>query len=400
MRTRRKSRAGGSITGWGSIRTRVLTLSGLAVVVLLAACAGRGTLGESTVTTGSDTGKAMKVTYNSVSEGGENGGTPQTLEVIAQGDRFRMAISDAASPGDVYQTVVWDGKDMLLLEGEDASREQDPPADQRPTSYFLRVGDSTFRIVCPGGARKGTATVAGRPGTVYTCPAQGAGDTAVPASEMTLDDETGLLLRRDGEGSHMEAVAVTPNVTVDAETFSTEIPAGLRGPEDATDDSGNPLPLTAVESIPKAGGGELQLDEIRHGPSLVVIGELDGVTHMLGRVLPKTASGTAPRVYVLLNPISYSEDEPDNSDLSMATEEGTKKLLARVSAQVMKFPVPVGIDIKGGAAGEDLRPFEELMAGTTVLAAIDKDGALAWRMTDDELAASPAQLDTWITSHS
>jgi hypothetical protein len=172
----------------------------------------------------------------------------------------------------------------------------------------------------------------------------------------------------------------------------------MRGPEDETDDSGAPLPLTAVDTLPKAGGGELQVADIRHGPSLVVIGELRGVTDMLTRVLPKTHEGTAPRVYVLLNPIPFTEDEPENSDLSLATEEGTKKLIAKVSSEVAKIPVPVGIDIKGGAAGEDLRPFEDIMAGTSVLAAIDESGALAWRMTEQELAQSTDQLDTWIDS--
>jgi len=102
---------------------------------------------------------------------------------------------------------------------------------------------------------------------------------------------------------------------------------------------------------------------------------------------------------VLLNPILFDEGEPDNStDFPLATEEGTRKLIDQTSAQVRDVPVPVGIDIKGGAAGEDLRSFEELMAGTTVLAAIDESGALAWRMTDDELAQSPNQLDPWIAS--
>ena len=38
------------------------------------------------------------------------------------------------------------------------------------------------------------------------------------------------------------------------------------------------------------------------------------------------------------------------------------------------------------------------MAGTTALAAIDETGALAWRMTDDQLAQSPGRLDDWIAS--
>jgi hypothetical protein len=129
-----------------------------------------------------------------------------------------------------------------------------------------------------------------------------------------------------------------------------------------------------------------------------VIGELAGVTDMLETVLPRTDGGTAPRVYVLLNPITASEEEAADPDLSLATEEGTRELLARVSEQVRDVPVPVGIDIKGGAAGEDLRSFEELMAGTTVLVAIDESGARSWRMTDDELAQSTDRLDSWVAS--
>jgi hypothetical protein len=334
-----------------------------------------------------------------VQEGGEAGGVPQRLQVIAQGERFRMSLSDPATPGEVYQTVVWDGESMLLIEGQDASREQDPPAEQRPTSFVLRAGDATFEMLCPGGERGGSARVAGRAGTVYSCPAHGTGDAAVEASTITLDDETGLLLRTVATASHLEALEVEVGVDVDEETFSTQIPAGMRGPEDATDDSGKPLPLTAADSVPLAGGGELKMADIRRGPSLVVIGELPGVTAMLAKVLPETGQGKAPRVFVLLNPIPFDEGEPDNStDFPLATEEGTKKLIDQVSAQVRDVPVPVGIDIKGGAAGEDLRSFEDLMAGNTVLAAIDEAGGLAWRMTDDQLAQSPGQLADWIAS--
>ena len=364
---------------------------GLAIVMA-------GGCGPQQTTEESSDGQAVKVRYESMHEGGDSGGTPQVLQVVAQGDRFRASISDAATPDDAYQTVVWDGQAMLLLEGEDASREENPPADQRPTSYFMRAGDATFDRTCPGGVRQGSAQVAGRSGTVYACPAQGTGDTATESSQITLDDETGLLLRSEGASSHMEAIEVELGVGVDDATFSTEIPTGMSGPQDETDASGTPLPLTATDTVPRAGGGDLQLADIRHGPSLVVIGELAGVTAMLNELLPKTSTGTAPRVFVLLNPIPYTEDEPENPDLSLATEEGTKKLIAKASSEVTKFPVPVGIDIKGGAAGEDLRPLEDIMAGTTVLAAIDESGALAWRMTEQELAQSSDQLDTWIDS--
>lgn len=363
-----------------------------AAVLLLGGC-GAARVG------GGSGGAAVHVRYEAVSEGGDAGGVLQTQDVIAQGERFRMSVSDAATPDEVYQTVVWDGETMLLIEGEDASRQQDVPDEERPTSFFLRAGDATFARICPEGTKQGSARVAGRQGTVYSCPAHGAGDARVEGSELTLDDATGLLLRDVAGSSHLVAIEVETGARVEEDTFSTDIPQALRGPEDAVDDSGTPLPLTATDSVPRAGGGELLLADVRHGPSLVVIGELAGVTDVLATVLPRTHGGTAPRVYVLLNPITASEDEPDDPDLSLATEAGTRKLLAKVSEQVRDVPVPVGIDIKGGAAGEDLRSFEELMAGTTVLVAIDESGARAWRMTDDELAQSTDRLDDWVASN-
>ena len=366
------------------------------VLALMAGCASpRSTQVASTA-------PAIHAEYQSVQQGGEADGAPELVDVIAQDDRFRMALSDPASPDEVYQTVVWDGKDLLLLEGDDASRQVNPPDEERPPSFILRIGDATFERLCPGGERGGPARVAARAGTVYSCPAHGTGDAAIEGSQITVDDETGLLLRSESSSGHMVAQEVELGVSVDEGTFSTEIPAGLRGPEDATDDSGTPLPLTATDSVPRAGGGRLLLAVIRHGPSLVVIGELPGVTEMVARVLPETGQGKAPRVFVLLNPIPFDEGatQDQDPDLSLATDEGTKKLIDQVSAQVSKVPVPVGIDIKGGAAGEDLRSFEDLMAGTTVLAAIDESGALAFRLTDEELAASPSQLDDWIAANS
>lgn len=363
------------------------------LLVVLGGCGGAPSGGS-----GSDP-EAVHVRYRSVQEGGDSGGVPQSQDVIAQGDRFRMSIAEVAAPQDVQQTVVWDGRDLLLIEGQDASREANPPLDQRPPSFFLRVGDATFDRLCPDASKVGPARVAGRSGTLYSCPAHGSGDGTTEAAQITVDDETGLLLRTVARSSSMEAVEVDTDVHVDATTFSTEIPSALRGPDDATDASGNPLPLMSADSIPKAGGGQLLLADVRHGPSLVVIGELAGVTEMLAQVLPRTSGGTAPRVYVLLNPILFDEGTTGDPELSLATEEGTKRLLEKVSAQVADVPVPVGIDIKGGAAGEDLRSFEELMAGTTVLAAIEESGSLAWRMSDDELARSHDRLDAWIAAN-
>lgn len=379
-----------------SMMSRGLRSAG--AVMTLVVVGGCGTGGAATpAPPGSHGGAAgISVRYESVTEGGEAGGVPLILQVLARGDQFRMSVSDATTPDEVYQTVVWDGGAMLLLEGEDTSRQENPPPGERPSSFVIRKGDDTFERLCPGAERRGSESVAGRTGTTYSCPAHGTGDLATVSSTITLDDATGLLLSRVSATGHMVATEVETDVEVEEGAFSTEVPPGMHG-----NDAESRLPLTSVDRIPLAGGGELDLADIRHGPSLVVIGELPGVTAMLTRVLPRTGQGTAPRVYVLLNPIAYDEpDDPDDPDQSLATDEGTTKLIDQVSARVGDVPVPVGIDIKGGAAGEDLRSFEELMAGTTVLAAIDEAGALAWRLTDAELADNRDELDSWIASNS
>ena len=142
-----------------------------ATALLLSGCGARPVGGGA-----STDGEAVHVRYEAVSEGGESGGVLQSQDVIAQGERFRMAMSDATTPGEVYQTVVWDGASMLLIEGEDASRQQDVPAEERPSSFFLRPGDATFDRICPGGTKQGSAQVAGRQGTVWSCPATDTGE--------------------------------------------------------------------------------------------------------------------------------------------------------------------------------------------------------------------------------
>ena len=321
---------------------------------------------------------------------------PMVLDVVAQGERFRMALSDAATPDEVYQTVVWDGDVMLLLEGGDASRQEDIPQEERPTPFIVREGDTAYERLCPEGTRQGSAEVAGRLGTVYSCPPRVSGESETAGSELTLDDATGLLLSNVSTSFRMVAVEVETDVEIDASTFSTEIPTGSDGQQAPEGEQMGPL--TSGDSVPLAGGGELRMEQIRQGPSLVVIGELPGVRAMLARLLPKTGQGTAPPVYVLLNPFPFDESE-DSDDLSLATAEGRRQLIDDVSAQVRTVRVPVGIDIKGGAAGEELRPFEELMAGTTILAAIDEDGGVAWRLTDEELARSTQQLDEWVAEN-
>ncbi len=61
-------------------------------------------------------------------------------------------------------------------------------------------------------------------------------------------------------------------------------------------------------------------------------------------------------------------------------------------------PAPVGIDIKGGAAGEEMRSFEEIMAGTTVVVGVDEQGRACLHLTDDDLAQSTRALSDWIAA--
>ena len=142
--------------------TSGVTLAAGAVLVLGVSGCGARSPSEGSTAGGESGGTGVSARYESVQEGGDAGGAPQRLSVIAQGQRFRMALSEPATPDEVYQTVVWDGADLLLLEGEDASREQDPPADQRPTPFLLQVGDAGFEQLCPGGVRGGSERVAGR----------------------------------------------------------------------------------------------------------------------------------------------------------------------------------------------------------------------------------------------
>ena len=46
-------------------------------------------------------GEAIHVRYEAMSEGGESGGVLQSQDVIAQGERFRMSVSDASTPDEV-----------------------------------------------------------------------------------------------------------------------------------------------------------------------------------------------------------------------------------------------------------------------------------------------------------
>jgi hypothetical protein len=381
---------------FGRPRQRAATTMMLGAVLLLGACGSQATSeaqgsapatpsSPSAATSPAKRSSAIHVVYESVISGGDADGATMLVDQLVDGARFRTTVRDKSDPGRVLQVMVWDGQTMLFEEPGAGPpwREENPPADQRPFAPVLHPGDATFDRLCPKGHATGHVRVVGRAGTVYTCPAQVVEGEPLEKWRLTLDDATGLILRREGAGTNEIAIEVTVGVATSATTFSTDLPAGAT----------TPGPLTNIESTPRVGGGTLLTADIRKGPSLVVIGDLKGLKAMLEAILPETGNGTRPHVYGLLSSVPAPEWKG-----SLANPEDEKRFVNEVSAAAGAFPVPVGIDIKGAVAGEELRPVDQAMAGTTVLAAINADGTLAWRMTDTELASSRQKLKDWIAS--
>jgi hypothetical protein len=344
-----------------------VAVGGAIASAILAACGSGGEAAKVPWLAKVEGSTAIHAKYESMGSGGEAAGSTAILDVVVDGKRLRMSTADKAEPSRIISIMVWDGHALLLEEPGAGlpSRQEDPPPEQRPASLVMHEGDEAFTRACLQAKRIGAVVVAERNGTSYACAADNSRpELGAEAHEITLDDATGLLLRHEGASSRMVATEVVVGVGTDDATFSTEL----------TGNETTAAPLTAVAQVPRVGGGTLELAEVRQGPSLVVIGELDGLRAMLAVVLPMTENGSKPPVYGLLN--------------------------AETSAQAGSFTVPVGVDIKGGAAGEDLRPHVQIMSGTTVLAAINADGSLAWKMTDADLAASSQKLKDWVVATS
>ena len=324
--------------------------------------------------------RAIHVRYRSVASGGEAAGEKQVLDVITEGDRVRLTL--VLNPADVV-TQVWDGTALLVHETTESqdTRIEHPTSDQRPPTFIFRVPSPAFSQACPHARPTGTATVAGRAGSTFSCAAAG----GLPAQKMTLDKATGLLLRDKGSGGSLVATSVVVGVVTDAATFSTALPA--------SQSSQSPRPFTTTVSLPRVGGGTLQLADLQKGPLLVVIGDLAGARSMLKSVSAAAEGGVLPPTFVLLDAVP-----PPGWKGSLLNAADEKRLIAQVSAGAGTFTVPVGIDIKGAAAGE-LRTYEEMKAGRTVLVAIAPGGAVAWRATDLTLKASDRQLRQWLSDN-
>jgi hypothetical protein len=127
------------------------------------------------------------------------------------------------------------------------------------------------------------------------------------------------------------------------------------------------------------GGGEVTLAGYRDHPLVVVAGDSAGIRQMVQRLLPMTANGTKPQVLGLLFAIP-AEDWKG----SLLNPEDEKSFAESVAKSAGRFEVPVGIDIKGGAAYQitTAAGVEPFTTRTTAVGFVHSDGTLAQVTTD------------------
>jgi len=375
-----------------------LLAAGVATLVL-AGCGGDGSPTQRegkpsgpTVTTGTlpaGGGDALLVRY-SVKGSGEDGDLSQQLEVIVAGDRVRYTVIEGGDEGaaDGFRTI-WDGTTLLVHdpEGEPAdTRVESPDPDEygAPPVFIFQTGSEAFQSACSKARPAGTVMILGRSGQRHSCAAT-ADDSgnSREAHEMTLDRETGLLLRDIGRSLDMVATEINPDPPIDEMTFSTDLPDGaVDGPQ------------LADFRLPKLGGGTLDRSDYRDTALIVVIGEAKGIRRLLDLLAPLTRNGTGPPVVAMLNAVP-----PAGWKGTLLNEQDAAAFAASVSKTAGRFAVPVGIDIKGAAASE-LRSYEQMQAGISVVVAVSASGTIDFTTTDAELAASDKALRTWMAENS
>ena len=330
--------------------SRGLLAAAVATLVLVG-CGDDGSLTQEvkprglTVTTGTDPsagGAAFLVRY-SVKGSGEDGDVHQQLEVVVAGNRVRYTVIEGGGEGapQGFRTI-WDGTTLLVHdpEGEPVdSLVAGPDLDDYgpPPVFVFATGSEVFQEACSKARPAGTVTFLGRTGQRHVCAAT-ADDSGASreAHEMTLDQETGLLLKDISRGLSLVATKITLDPPIDETTFSTELPDGaVDGPQ------------LADFRLPRVGGGTLARWDYRDRPLIVVIGEAKGIRQVLDRLAPLTRNGTMPPVVAMLNAVP-----PDGWTGSLLNDEDAAAFTKSVSKTVGTFAVPVGIDIKGAAASE------------------------------------------------
>jgi hypothetical protein len=245
-----------------------------------------------------------------------------------------------------------------------------------PPIFVYAEGSPYFDSACPQARGLGTNTVLGRTAVRYACgesAISGFQDVPGGVHEMSLDQSTRLLLRDAGSEHTVVATGIEIGPRVDSETFSTELPA--RPSARAADPA---LPKIDDFRLPRVGGGEVALADFPP-PVVIVAGGAAGIRTMVARLLPLTQGGARPRVIGLLTAVP-----PPDWTGSLLNPSDAASFADQASRAAGRFPVPVGVDIKG-AAGYQITQAAGVEAGQTTPVAVGfiaSNGTLAHVVTD------------------
>ena len=175
---------------------------------------------------------------------------------------------------------------------------------------------------------------------------------------MSLDEATRLLLKDTGAGHTVVATEIEIGPAIDAETFSTYRPSDA-----ATLTENRADPKIDDFRLPRVGGGELASTGFPP-PLVIVAGDAAGIRTMAARLLPLTHGGARPRVIGFLTavpPPDWTGNLLDPGDAASFADHA--------SQAAGRFPVPVGVDIKG-AAGYQITQAAGVEAGQTTPTAV------------------------------
>jgi hypothetical protein len=304
----------------------------------------------------------------------------QEYEVIADGDR-RVRISYVRgewmgrTQGD---WTVWDGRNLLDYEQaaeQPYNRYEDGDVEVPPIFVYLE-GSQYLDSACPQARDLGTHSVLGRTAVRYACADSvilGMHDVPGGEHEMSLDQATGLLLKDTGSAHTVVATEVEMDPVVDADTFSTDQPAGQAARVD------NPADQKIDDfRLPRVGGGEVALADFPP-PLIIIAGDAAGIRTMATRLLPLTRGGHRPRVIGLLTAVP-----PADWTGSLLNPGDAASFADQASQAAGRFPVPVAVDIKG-AAGYQITQAAGVEAGQTspdAVGFIASNGTLAHVVTE------------------
>ena len=386
------------------------TLAALAVIALAAAsgCGGESSPASSASSFGSSSTTAVvspdlvRVRFEGTQP--DESGEVESYEFIADGNR-RLRYWIRSGP-DAGFLVVWDGVALLTFDPREEAgyTRTDNLDDLPPMTVFFRPGTEAFNEMCPNARPLSTRSLLGRTAVRYACDkAPDADDVSADTlepREIALDQQTGLVL---ANGPSV-ATEVTFGPPIDAETFSTALPAGAESLEPPDDEGSQPppdgpssrnLPLDDFRLPAVGGSGYVDRASYRGKPFVVVTGSADGIRSALRRLLPMTRGGSKPAVIGFLFALPSSDWK--GSLLNPADE---KSFLDSVSKTAGRFPVPVGIDVKGGAGLaitqeiSGVQPWDPGFDKVVSIAMFASDGTLQRAVVADK--ATDADLRAWL----